>query len=87
MNSDEARTAVATSLSEIAPEIDLAEIDPQGDLREQADLDSMDFLELVARLSERTGLPIPEDDYARLGSLQALIAYLVAGTASPPRSS
>lgn len=87
MNSDEARTVVTTALFEIAPEIDLAEIDPQGDLREQADLDSMDFLELVARLSERTGLPIPEDDDARLESLQALVAYLVAGTASPSRSS
>jgi acyl carrier protein len=76
MNSDEARTAVTTALSRIAPELELADIDPQGDLREQADLDSMDFLELVARLSDTTGVPIPEDDYARLDSLDALVAYL-----------
>jgi acyl carrier protein len=86
MNGAEARAAVATALSRIAPELDLAEIDPQDDLREQADLDSMDFLELVARLSERSGLAIPEDDYDRLGSLEALVSYLVARTAHTSQS-
>jgi acyl carrier protein len=87
MNSDEARRAVVAGLTRIAPELDLTEIDPQGDLREQADLDSMDFLELVARLCERTGLSIPEDDYDRLGSLDALVGYLVARSTPTARSS
>jgi acyl carrier protein len=76
MKADQARTQVVAALSRIAPEIDPADVDPAGDLREQADLDSMDFLELVARLSDTTGVPIPEDDYARLDSLDALVAYL-----------
>jgi acyl carrier protein len=87
MNSDEAHTEVAAALARIAPELDLAEIDPTGDLREQADLDSMDVLELVARLSDRTGLSIPEDDLDRLESLEALVGYLVARTTSTPQSS
>jgi len=77
MNTEEARAAVVAALDRIAPEADLDEVDPGGDLRSEIDLDSMDFLGLVEALAESTGVDIPEDDYREVRSLDGLIAYLV----------
>jgi len=48
----------------------------QEDLRDAIDLDSMDFLNFVIALHERTGVDIPEADYPRLRTLDGAIAYL-----------
>jgi acyl carrier protein len=78
MNSDQARTAIADALAAIAPEVDLADVDADGDLREQLDLDSMDFLSLVVRLHETTGVEISEDDYPAFDTLSSAVGFLVA---------
>jgi acyl carrier protein len=85
MNSEQARAAIAEALAQIAPEVDLSDVDPAGDLREELDIDSMDFLSLVTRLTERTGVPIAEDDYPAFDTLDAAVAFLVArsGAAAP----
>jgi acyl carrier protein len=80
MNSDEARVVVAEVLGRIAPEIELGEVDPTADLRDEVDLDSLDFLGLVEGIKERTGVDVPEDDYPLVRSLDGLQAYLVAHT-------
>jgi acyl carrier protein len=82
MNDDQARAAVAAALAHIAPEADLADVDPDGDLREQLDLDSMDFLGLVVRLHEITGVEISEDDYGHFEALSPAVAFLVARSAT-----
>ncbi len=69
---------VAEELSNIAPEVDLATVDPKADLREAIDIDSMDFLNLVTALHQRTGVDIPEIDYRKLVTLSGMIAYLEA---------
>ena len=76
MTRDEIIAVVADELGNIAPEIDVDLIDRTGDLREEFDLDSMDFLTLVTALHERMGIDIPEADYAKLGSLDAAVSYL-----------
>lgn len=81
MNTEQALTAVADALHGIAPEADLDEIDSSGALQEELDLDSMDFLNLVVALDERTGVEIPERDYPKVASLDGLVAYLVAASA------
>ena len=78
MNRDEARTAVLTALSRIAPEADLEALDPGADLRTEIDLDSMDFLGLVESLAETTGVDIPEADYHDVRSLDGLVDYVTA---------
>lgn len=79
MNNPEAlREAVAVALRGIAPEADLDQIDPSASLREQLDLDSFDFLKLLIALQEAVGVDIPEADYGRVDSLNALVAYLQA---------
>ncbi|HEX6909997.1 MAG TPA: acyl carrier protein [Longimicrobium sp.] len=83
MNDPEIRAAVLSALRQIAPEVGADEIDPGGSLREQADLDSMDFLNLVTRLGKDFGIEIPESDYPRLATLDGCAAYLASRTALP----
>jgi len=62
----------------LGPEVDLAAVGKDEDLRETLDLDSMDFLNLVIALHEATGRDIPESDYPRLRTLAGMIAYFAA---------
>ncbi len=78
MSAIDIRKVVAEELSNIAPEVDLATVDPTADLREAIDIDSMDFLNLVTALHQRTGVDVPEIDYPKLINLSGMIAYLEA---------
>ena len=78
MNTDELRDLVLEVLSGIAPEADPSTIDPASDLRDELDLDSMDELNMITRVSERLGIDVPERDYAQLRSLDQAVAYLSA---------
>jgi acyl carrier protein len=72
------RAAVLNALHQVAPEVDAGELDPAASLREQADLDSMDYLNFVTRLGKDFGIQIAEADYPRLATLDACAAYLAA---------
>jgi acyl carrier protein len=78
MTPDEARRIFFAELGNIAPEWDPAEIDPQDDIRDAMDIDSMDVLNLVIALHKRTGIDIPEADYTRLLTIDGAVAYLAA---------
>ena len=81
MSNQDMEAALAEELRRIAPDVDVADIDKDGDLREEFDIDSMDFLNLVTALNKRFGIPIPETDYPRLGSFAEIAAYLAEKTA------
>lgn len=70
------RNAVVDSVQTVAPEADFARLDPKRLLREQLDLDSFDFLNVLIELHARLGVEVPEADYGRVNSLDGLIAYL-----------
>ena len=76
MTETEARAVIYGILSGIAPEADPASVGGDEDLREALDLDSMDFMNFVVGLHERTGIDIPEADYSRLRTLSNAVAYL-----------
>ena len=76
MNEQQIRSLAADVLAGIAPEADLATVRDTEDLREALDLDSMDFLNFVIGLGEKTGRKIPEADTPKLYTLKGLIAYL-----------
>jgi acyl carrier protein len=80
----EIRSLVLEALAGVAPEADLASLDPREDLREQLEIDSMDLLNLVIGVHERTGVEIPEADYPKLATLDSAVAYLAARL--PPRA-
>ena len=76
--SDAVRQAVLAALGSVAPEADLDELEADEPLREQIDLDSMDFLKFVVKLSEDLGVSVPERDFPKLESLDDAVEYLVA---------
>lgn len=77
MNEAEAKALIIEVLATIAPEADPATLSGSENMREAFDLDSMDFLNFVIALHERTELAIPEADYPRLLTLDGAIAYLM----------
>jgi acyl carrier protein len=76
MNKTDARTLVLDVLSGISPEADLAGLRDNAVLRDELDLDSMDFLNFITFMHQRTGIDIPEADYPKLATLDGAIAYL-----------
>lgn len=76
MNPQDIRAGVIAAIQAIAPEVEADELVPGQPLRNQVDLDSMDWLNVLVGLHQRFGVDIPESDYARLDTLDAIAAYL-----------
>ena len=76
MTETEMRQIVRQALSNVAPEVDVDAIDPAKDLRDQIDIDSVDFLNFVIGLHKELGIEIPDADVAKLGTLNGCVAYL-----------
>lgn len=70
------RAIVIGVLTDVAPEVDPAVIDGDANFVEQLDIDSMDFLNIVVAINERTGIEIPERDYPKLSTLNDAVSYL-----------
>ncbi len=68
--------ALEDALGRVAPEADLASVDPRESLREGLDLDSMDFLAVVERMAELTGVTVPDGDYLQVDSVQGFVRYV-----------
>lgn len=76
MTTADIREAVLDILSGIAPDEDLSDLKDDVPFREQLELDSMDFLDIVMELRKRYRVQIPEDDYMELRSMKSTVAYL-----------
>ena len=76
MNASELRNGVLAAIAEVAPEVDVVDFKGNAPLRRQVDLDSMDWLNVIVGWSRRFGIEIPEADYRRLSTLDAVVAYL-----------
>ena len=72
----EVREHILKAIRSVAPETDFDSVNPNLPLRDQVDIDSMDFLNIVLRIHKDLGIDIPESDYAKLSTLNAFIAYL-----------
>ena len=77
MTRDDVAAVLIDELGRIAPETDASRLDPSAELREELDIDSMDFLNLVTALSERLKIDILETDYPRLATFGHVVDYLV----------
>jgi acyl carrier protein len=82
MTDEEATALLASTLHGIAPEVDLDAVDPDLPFQEAADIDSMDFLNLVTAIHDRTGFEIPFRDYPRLSTKKLFVSYLTSKSSS-----
>jgi acyl carrier protein len=76
MTGEEIREAVVGILSDIAPDEDLSNLKEDVPFRDQLELDSMDFLDIVMELRKRYRIQIPEEDYGELASMASTVKYL-----------
>ena len=78
MSDIDIRKVVQEELNNIAPEVDMASVDPAADLREALEIDSMDLLNFVTAIHHRLSIDIPEIDYPKLITLDGAVAYITA---------
>ena len=72
----EIRDVILDILTDIAPDEELGDLKDEIDFRDQLELDSMDFLDIVMELRKRYRIQIPEEDYSQLASMQSTVNYL-----------
>lgn len=76
LSNSEVRTKVLDIIADIALDDDVTNIKDEVALREQLDLDSMDFLDIVMELKKRHKIEVPQEDYPRLATMQSCVEYL-----------
>lgn len=72
------KPVILEAIAEVAPDTEPSRLSPAADLRDELDLDSMDFLNLLVAIQERLGVSVPEQDYGEVRTLEALVAYVDA---------
>ncbi|MFJ3974141.1 acyl carrier protein [Streptomyces sp. NPDC090021] len=80
MTHDEALATVKAAIEEAVPGADLTAVSPDEPFRERLEMDSLDFLSFIELLSGRTGLDLPEQDYASFTTLNGCAGYVTART-------
>jgi len=76
MKAEEIRAMILAVIHEIVPDEDLSNLKPDVRIRDQIEMDSMDFLDIIMELRKRYGITVPEDDYIKLSTLDGSVAYL-----------
>jgi acyl carrier protein len=76
MSVENVKEIVLDIIADVAPDEELDGLDTAASLREQLDLDSMDFLDIVMELRKRHKVEVPSEDYSRLATLDSCVEYL-----------
>jgi acyl carrier protein len=76
MKAEEVRATILEVIHEIVPDEDLSELKHDVRIRDQIEMDSMDFLDIIMELRKRYNVTVPEDDYMELSTLDSAVAYL-----------
>jgi len=84
VNTEDIRRAVLAAIEYIAPETIVQAIKPDQLLRQQTELDSIDWVNVISTLSDRLSIEIPESDYGQLATLDSIVAYVAARQAELP---
>ncbi|NNJ24762.1 acyl carrier protein [Alienimonas chondri] len=84
MTRPEIRGVILDILENIAPDEDLTDLNDSDPFREQMELDSMDFLDIVMELRKRYRVQIPEEDYPNLNTMNGTVDYLEPKLADTP---
>ncbi len=76
MTREDIKDVILEIIADIDEEADFAKLDADAPLRDQLELDSMDFLDIVMELRKRYKLQIPEEEYPQLATLTSCVNYL-----------
>ena len=76
MTREEILTRIVSELQNVAPGCEPEHADPDADLREELDIDSMDFLNFIIALHKKLDIEIPESDYPKLSTLNNVVTYI-----------
>lgn len=76
MTQEEIRAALLDIISEIVPDEDLSNLEGDIRIRDQIELDSMDFLDIIMELRKRYRVEVPEEDYPKLATMNSCVSYL-----------
>jgi acyl carrier protein len=80
----EIRTLVLRAIGRVAPEADLSKVPGNVDIRDELDIDSMDFVNFVTELHRELRIDIPEREYSELSTVDAAVRYLSRRLEAPP---
>ncbi len=86
MGDQQAKDVVLAIIATVAPDADLSDVKGDVPLRDQLDLDSMDFLDIVMELRKRYKIEVPKEDYPELASLDSCAAYIAPKLAAASAS-
>ncbi len=76
MTRDDIKDLILEIIADIDEDAEFDDLEAEKPLRDQLDLDSMDFLDIVMELRKRHQLQIPEEDYPQLATLDSCVNYL-----------
>jgi acyl carrier protein len=76
MTKEEVKTSLLNIISEIVPDEDVMNLEGNTSIRDQIDLDSMDFLDIIMELRKKYQVEIPEEDYPELATMNSSVTYL-----------
>ena len=76
MTKEQIKATILEIIAQIIPDEDLSNLKGDIPIREQVELDSMDFLDIIMELRKRYGIEVPESDYMQLATLAGSVAYL-----------
>jgi len=76
MTKEQIKATILEIISQIIPDEDLGDLKGDIPIREQVELDSMDFLDIIMELRKRYGIEVPESEYTELATLDSSAAYL-----------
>lgn len=76
MTKEEIKTSLLNIISEIVPDEDVMNLEGNTSIRDQIDLDSMDFLDIIMELRKKYQVEIPEEDYPELATMNSSVTYL-----------
>ena len=76
MKAEDIRSMIIEVIQEIVPDEDVSNLKGDIRIRDQIEMDSMDFLDMLMELRKRYSITVPEDDYMKLSTLDGAISYL-----------
>ena len=76
MTKEEVKASLLNIISEIVPDEDVMNLEGNTGIRDQIDLDSMDFLDIIMELRKKYQVEIPEEDYPELATMNSSVTYL-----------